>query len=307
MQVFRRELIALYEAFCHGKSSPLPEPTIQFGDYAYWERRLLDTGQLDDHATYWKNQITAVGGQCAIDTAIKRDSEFFCEYDRQAIDIDVKGLTQTKRLATKLNCTPFMVVMSAVFVMLYFMFQEPDIRIGTLVSNRRKHEIEGVIGHLLNTVVISTRVSPADTFQQVVSRIRIARLAAYANQEFPFERLAQLLETEHKFKRDCLFRVLLNYQRHTLPPINATGLRFAPWYLPSMKSGSEWLPTMYDLIFDVKETTTSLTGTVNVRIPICEQSNAGNVNEYFQKVLKLLVSQPRRPLSTLSDECFAET
>ena len=57
MQVFRRELITLYEAFCHGKSSPLPEPTIQFGDYACWERRLLDDGLFNDQLVYWKNQL----------------------------------------------------------------------------------------------------------------------------------------------------------------------------------------------------------------------------------------------------------
>jgi acyl carrier protein len=307
MQVFRGELVKIYEAFVHGRPTPLPKPTIQFGDYACWERRLLDTGQLDSHGTYWKNQITELRGQREIDTVTKSDSEFLSEYTRQAIDIDLNLSTQTKRLAKELNCTPFMVVVGAVFVMLYLMFGEPDIGIGTLVSNRRRPEGEGVIGHFLNTVVISTRVFPADTFQQVVSRIRTASLAAYANQEYPFEQLARVLETEHKLERDCLFRVLLNYQQHTFPPINAAGLRFASWYLPPMKSGSEWLPTRYDLIFDVKETTTSFTGTVNVRIPICEQSKTGNVNEYFQKVLKLLVSQPRRPLSTVSDECFAET
>jgi amino acid adenylation domain-containing protein len=306
MQVFRGELVKLYEAFVEGRPTPLSKPTIQFGDYACWERQLLDTGQLDGHATYWKHQINKVRCQREIDTSTKSDSEFLSEYIRQAIDIDVNGLTQTQRLAKELNCTPFMVVMSAVFVMLYFMFQEPDIRIGTLVSNRRKHEVEGVIGHLLNTVIISARLSRADTFQQVVSLVRTASLAAYANQEYPFEQLARVLETKHKLERECLFRVLLNYQQHTFRPINAAGLRFASWYLPPMKSRSQWLPTKYDLIFDVKETTTSFTGTVNVRTPICQQSKAGNVNEYFQKVLKLLVSQPRRSLSTVSDECIAE-
>src|SRR5262249_25560178 len=103
MQVLRGELVKLYEAFVMGRPTSLQKPTIQFGDYVCWERRLLDTGQLDGHGTYWKNQITEVRGRREMDTSTKRGGEFLSEYTRLPIDIDVNLLTQTKRLAKELN------------------------------------------------------------------------------------------------------------------------------------------------------------------------------------------------------------
>ena len=162
MRVFSGELVKLYEVFAKGSPSPLPEPRIQFGDYAYWERRLLDDGHFHDQGIYWKKQISAVRSE--IDTATKRDSEFLSEYTRQSIDIGVGLLTQIRHLAIQESCTPFLVVASAVIVLLYFTLGEPDVRIGTLVANRRNRETENVIGHFVNTVVLRTCVSLDDTF-----------------------------------------------------------------------------------------------------------------------------------------------
>ena len=159
MQVFITELVKLYEVFADGSPSPLPETGIQFGDYAYWERRLLENGQFRDQGIDWQNQITTVRSRCEIDTATKRDNEFLSEYSRQSIDIDVGLLTKLKHLAIQQSCTPSIVVVSAVFVMLYLALGEPDIRLGILVANRGKREVEKVIGHFVNTVVLRTCVS----------------------------------------------------------------------------------------------------------------------------------------------------
>src|SRR6516162_8146765 len=41
MNVFQEELSTLYEAFCAGRPSPLPELPIQYADFADWEWRWL--------------------------------------------------------------------------------------------------------------------------------------------------------------------------------------------------------------------------------------------------------------------------
>ena len=45
-QVLLPELEVLYDAFAAGRSSPLPEPLLQYGDFAYWQRRELETETL---------------------------------------------------------------------------------------------------------------------------------------------------------------------------------------------------------------------------------------------------------------------
>jgi len=296
MQVFRGELVELYRAIMQGCPSSLPEPKIQFGDYALWERQLLDSGRFNDRARYWKNQVMTDRGESQFRAATEGDSGIVHEFHRQTIDINASLLSKIKHFAVQQNCTPFTVVLSAVFVMSYLIFGEPEILCGTLMSNRRSRESEGIIGHFLNTVVIRARLSPADTFERIVKRVRVVSLAGHANQEFPFEQLRRELEKENKFGRVSSIRVLFNYQKRAFRPIYAAGLKFASWSLPIRVVDSETLPAAYDLIFDIKETSTALTGAVNVVEGIYKQRGARNANIDVQEVLNIMVSEPSKSL-----------
>src|SRR5205807_10297678 len=57
MEVFVRELATLYAAFCAGQPSPFPELTLQYADYAHWQRQWLEGGILDTQLAYWKRQL----------------------------------------------------------------------------------------------------------------------------------------------------------------------------------------------------------------------------------------------------------
>jgi hypothetical protein len=56
--VFLQELAALYEAFSIGKPSPLPELSIQYADFAIWQREWLAGDRLQTQLNYWKKQLS---------------------------------------------------------------------------------------------------------------------------------------------------------------------------------------------------------------------------------------------------------
>jgi hypothetical protein len=299
MQVFYSELIRFYESFQSGSPAALPEPKIQFGHYALWERRMLDTGQFNEQANYWKNQLTESCAGRQLHTEIGITRPLVAEFARQPIDINEHLLRDIRDFASKQYCTPFMVVLSAVFVMARFILAEPRIRVATLMANRRRLGAETAIGHFVNTIIITSSVSPGDTFVQLVRRIRRRLLAAYERQEFPFEQLACDIEKEHGFGRHLLAPVLFNYRKRAVTPISMAGLIFAPCVFPTTVSDSELLPAAYDLIFDVRETSTELTGTVNVSASIAGQEGAKGEASNLGNILDVLVAEPTRTLSTL--------
>ena len=304
--MFRRELIALYEAFCHGKSSPLPEPIIQFGDYACWERRLLDGGLLNDQLVYWKNQLA--GPLTGLEDKASRDNnaEPSFQFNRHSIEIKEELLGELRLLAKKENSTLFIVLLTALIATLYVSTGQHEIRVGILVANRRRREIEMTIGHFVNTVILSAHVSPELELKQLLRQIRDVTLRAQRYQEFPMEQLMRELESKHAIGRASLFRVLLNYQKHDSKPVNVSGLTFASWNVPYTNSEAEPLPTAFDLIFNLKETSTMLTGTVNVRDDNSISGHTMDVVERLNRVLAALVSDPKRlVLSVVRD--FVET
>ena len=57
MGILIKELTSLYEAFSQGKPSPLPDLTIQYADYAHWQREWLQGEVLERQLSYWKQQL----------------------------------------------------------------------------------------------------------------------------------------------------------------------------------------------------------------------------------------------------------
>src|SRR5205085_8785757 len=57
MGVLTRELWSLYEAFRHGRPSPLPELEVQYGDFAAWQRQWLQGEVREGQLAYWRRQL----------------------------------------------------------------------------------------------------------------------------------------------------------------------------------------------------------------------------------------------------------
>jgi amino acid adenylation domain-containing protein len=290
MQLFREELIEIYGAEAQGCQSSLPQPKIQYGDYALWERHMLETGQFLDQARYWTSQLFRDDNKNELCVTAETDGEIVRQFHQQTFDINASLLDRVRRFAVQQNCTPFIVLLSAVFVTSYLIFGELEILCGTIMSNRRSREWQGAIGHFLNTVVVSARLFPHDTFERIVKKIRAVTLRAHANQEFPFEQLRR--QIQNKSGRGPSIRVLFNYQKRSFPATNVAGLTFASYPLPIVISESNSLAATYDLIFDIKETSTSLIGTVNLVDDLYMQRGAQNTNATVHKVLNLIVSEP---------------
>ncbi|MGC2062518.1 MAG: condensation domain-containing protein, partial [Thermodesulfovibrionales bacterium] len=63
MSIFDRELSALYNAFSTGLPSPLPELSIQYADFAVWQRQYMQGEVLKQQMSYWRDQL---GGELPV-------------------------------------------------------------------------------------------------------------------------------------------------------------------------------------------------------------------------------------------------
>ena len=53
-----RELVTLYTAYCEGRTSPLAKLSVQYADYAGWQRRWLNGEELDRQLDYWRKELS---------------------------------------------------------------------------------------------------------------------------------------------------------------------------------------------------------------------------------------------------------
>src|SRR5256714_9974035 len=59
MELMQQEILQLYEAFAHGRPSPLAALPIQYADFACWQRAWLQGPVLEREIAYWENELAA--------------------------------------------------------------------------------------------------------------------------------------------------------------------------------------------------------------------------------------------------------
>ncbi|MGH9765639.1 MAG: condensation domain-containing protein, partial [Blastocatellia bacterium] len=191
ISILTREVSALYEANCEGWPSELAELLIQYADYASWQREWMSGEVLDRQLNYWR---TALGGaRPGLDLATDYARPTAQSYvgARVPIDLNERLSAEIHEFSQREGTTLFMSLLTALQVLLCRYVGESDIVVGTTIANRTRVETEGIIGFFINTLVLRTRWTGEPSWRELVLRVKEVVLEAYANQDFPFEKLVE--------------------------------------------------------------------------------------------------------------------
>jgi acyl carrier protein len=205
MDVLLGELTALYEGFSAGAGSPLQELPIQYADYAHWQRNA--DAELAAQLEYWKRQL---GGRLEVvklsdgPTGRAAHSEWG---ERVTLALPSELARALKSLGRREGATLFMTMLAAFKVLLRYAAGVEDLAVGTNVANRNRRETEGLIGLLVNQLVLRTRLTGEFTFREALRHVRQVALDAYLHQDVPFEKVAAALQPAQEGARSPLFRV----------------------------------------------------------------------------------------------------
>jgi non-ribosomal peptide synthetase component F len=107
----------------------------------------------------------------------------------------------------------YMVLHTALAVTLSGLGAGDDIPVGVALSGRGDDLLEGLVGCLVNTVVIRTDLADDPTYRELVARVRDSLLAAYNHQELPFNRVVELVNPTRTATRHPLVQVGISYHR----------------------------------------------------------------------------------------------
>ncbi|HEU4556351.1 MAG TPA: amino acid adenylation domain-containing protein, partial [Longimicrobium sp.] len=208
LKVMFRELWALYHAFRAGQGSPLPEPPVQYADWAVWQRSPGQREMQARHLAYWKERLSGAPELMELPADHPRPPLPTFRGGHVPVSVSAEVADRLRELARGQGATLYMVVLAAFTVLLARYGAGADVVVGTLVAGRARKAVEDVVGLFMNTLVLRTDLSGEPTFRELVERVRETVLGAYEHQEAPFEQVIAELGPERSLSHSTLFQVL---------------------------------------------------------------------------------------------------
>ncbi|HEY6187653.1 MAG TPA: condensation domain-containing protein, partial [Pyrinomonadaceae bacterium] len=251
--IFARELAAIYGAYINGQPSPLEELSMQYADFAVWQREHLTGELLERQLDYWRRQLSGELPVLELPTGRPRPPVQTFRGATETFSIPLMLREELKELAIEEDATLFMVLLGAFQLLLWRYTQQRDILVGTPIAGRTRSELEPLIGCFVNTLVLRTRLMPEESFRELMRRVREVCLGGYAHQEVPFERVVEEIAPERSLSHAPLFQVMFALQNAPMPAGELPGLK-----LSLMEPDNE--VATFDLSLEMMETPDGLKG-----------------------------------------------
>ncbi|WP_345144491.1 amino acid adenylation domain-containing protein, partial [Dactylosporangium darangshiense] len=264
--ILRHELGALYAG------RELPALPVQYADFAVWQRRWLSGEVLEGQLGYWRETLA---GAPVLELPTDRPRPAQRSSDGAAVSFVVPAdvVAGVRAVARDAGASMFMTLLGAFTVLLGRYSGQEDVVVGTPIANRNRAEIEGLIGFFLNTLVLRTDLSGDPTFAELLGRIRERTLAAYANQDLPFEQLVDALGVDRDRSRTPLFQVLFNYVTDDGPAPDVDTADPTP------------VPVKFDLSVSLAEVGGVLLGSVQYSTALFDDARMARLVGHLQRLL----------------------
>ncbi|MFF1379057.1 amino acid adenylation domain-containing protein [Streptomyces sp. NPDC058308] len=224
-----RDLGTAYTARCAGSSptwQPLP---VQYADYTLWQHELLGDENdpdslLSTQLAHWRDALAGLPDRIELPTDLAERASGDRRGEVAELSLTAELHAELVRVAKGHRSTVFMVLQSALSVLLHRLGAGTDIPIGTPTAGRAQQELDTLIGNFVNTLVLRTDLSGDPTFAELLDRVRESDLNAYAHQDVPFESLVEALNPTRSTDHQPLYQVMLTLQNHEAQQLDIPGL-----------------------------------------------------------------------------------
>ncbi|HSF42104.1 MAG TPA: amino acid adenylation domain-containing protein, partial [Thermoanaerobaculia bacterium] len=292
--ILSREMGGLYPVLAQGGDGRglLPGLSVQYADFAVWQRRWLADGELDRQLAWWRQRLA--GAPALLELPADRP---------RPKTATGRGGTRSSRLAPDLTAalhtlgrgrgaTLFMTLFAGWAALLNRYTGEADLVVGTPVANRPRAVLEDLIGLFVNSLPLRTDLDGDPAFPELLDRVREGLLGAQAHQDLPFEKLVEALAPRRSTAHTPLFQVLFVLQNAPFTALELPGLILSPVEI-------EGRTAQLDLSLSLAESGPEIAATLEFNRDLFDASTADRLLGHLEILLAGAVDAPQRPLTDL--------
>jgi acyl carrier protein len=290
--IILKEIGIFYDAFCSKKPVDLAPLSIQFADYAVWQRNWLQGETLQGQLDYWVQHLTGAPQFLKLPTAHPRNAVPSLRGTHEAFHLEEALSLAVAQFCRREGVTPFMTLLAAFSLLLALHSGQDDLIVGTDIANRDRVEAEDLVGHFVN--LLPLRLKPADqlTFREYVRQVRKVTLGAYRHQDVPFDLLVRALRPERKMTNTPLVQVLFVLHNFAPPSVISEKVRMEQVPLPMETSE-------FELILSIQEERGKFIGTVGYSTDLYQRAWICSLISQLQDLLRSAIGASDSLISSL--------
>ncbi|GKS63650.1 hypothetical protein YTPLAS72_09540 [Nitrospira sp.] len=291
------EFAFFYNAFCRGDVPSAKPILLQYADYAVWQRRCLTDDWLSVQSNYWQKKLAGLS-KLSLPTDHPRPVTQTFNGSHRMLEFPTSLIERLKQFSAEHNTTVFMTLLACFQILLSRYSGQTDIAVGSPIANRTQSAVESIIGSFVNTLVMRTDLSGDPTFIELLAQVRETALEAYANQDFPFDKLVEMMHSARDQSSAPLVQVLFNVPNAPIREINVQGLSWVPFEVETQAA-------QFDLSLTI-ETEFSRKAYLTVNTDLFDPQTAERILGQYKVLLQYALANPHCRLSELPTVTAAE-
>jgi amino acid adenylation domain-containing protein len=291
MGVFTHELSVLYRAYHEGRENPLAPLTIQYADYAAWQRQWLSGDVLSEQSEYWRRALTGAPALLELPTDRPRPAEQNFAGAAVPLELDAELTQNLKALSARYGMTLYMTVLAAWATVLSRLSGQDEIVIGTPAANRTQPEIEDLIGFFVNTQAL--RIGVSGRISELLNHVKARALDAQMNQELPFEQVVEIVNPPRHFSYSPIFQAMLAWQNNDEGVLELSGLTVSQEDPPDYTA-------KFDLLLNISEAGERIAGQLIYATALFDRSTIERHLGYLRRVLRAMVEDQSQSVDEIA-------
>ena len=304
-----RDLGVAYASRCAGRAPQWAPLAVQYVDYTLWQRAQF--GDLDDSDSriaaqlgFWEQALAGLPERLQLPT--DRPYPPVADYRGASVAVDWPAELQqrVRDVGREHNATGFMVVQAALAVLLSRLSASSDVAVGFPIAGRGDPALDELVGFFVNTLVLRVDLAGNPTVAELLAQVRGRSLAAYEQQDVPFEVLVERLNPTRSLTHHPLVQVMLAWQNFPGQDNDpAAGLALGDLQVTPLPADTQ--TARMDLTFSLGERSTQagepagISGTVEFRTDVFDAASIEALIDRLERVLVAMTADPTRRLSSV--------
>jgi amino acid adenylation domain-containing protein/non-ribosomal peptide synthase protein (TIGR01720 family) len=288
--IVARELDELY--LRGGVAVSLRKPTVQYGDYAYWQANRISGEVRERQLSFWRDALEPAAPVLRLPTDRPHPARPSYRAGMVLRELTPELTEGLRRLANERGVTMFSLMLAAYAIVLGRCGGEDRFAVGSLVSGRDRAELDELIGMFANTVAIPADLSGNPTFDALLDRFQQTMLGVLDNQDVSFDDVVAAVRPARETGRNPLFQALFQFAQLDEEPWRLGTLDVEP---ADLRTGS----SKVDLTLHAVEHGELLGLELQYATDLFDPASAERMIDRIAAVLAQIVADPTRRLSEL--------